>query len=105
MCRFEITWLAGPNLRQRHIVHCDKIYLPGFGSIEKHPVLKKATQFLKSGEYGKPGDIDKEVVPINSIDVWKNTFPNHLVRSSNERKSSSVVIVEDDNGYIVCSTQ
>lgn len=52
-CIFQIKWLGGSNVGQRDIVHCENIYLLGFGSIEKHPVLKEATQFLKGRKYSK----------------------------------------------------
>lgn len=134
MCMFEIMWLGGPDVGQRVTVNCESIYIPEFGSIEEHPVLKEASKFLEGREYRKNHSIDKDanlkeiyksdvgftcnssfpltIIPADT-NVWKNNMEDHLVRSSNKRKvepcnemkRSRIVITEDENGFIVCRTQ
>lgn len=109
------------------IFHCENIYLPRFGSIEKHHVFKEYLKFLKGRTYSKSCSIDMYVtsklickldvgfsfnssfpsivVLVNNTDAWKKSSKDHLVRPCNKRKNSHVVINEDENGYIICSTQ
>jgi len=86
MCTFQIRWLAGPNVEQTVQVHCENIFLLRFGRIESHRVLKEAAKFLEDRKYNDFQNI--------------NNFQN-----INKDVRDRIVIVEDENGYLVCSIQ
>ena len=46
-CIFQITWISGPNVKQHANVKCASIYIPEFGNIENHSILKEAKKFLE----------------------------------------------------------
>jgi hypothetical protein len=117
MCTFQILWLAGPNARQSAQVHCENIFLLQFGRIASHRVLKEAAKFLKHRKYKNSQNINNYVndkitgISESNVSFACNSVVPSLVGPANNTtvqryiSRDRIVIVEDENGYLVCSIQ
>jgi hypothetical protein len=117
MCKFQIRWLAGPNVEQIAQVHCENIFLLQFGRIASHRVLKEAAKFLKDRKYNNSQNINNyvndKITGLSESDVSFacNSVVPSLVGPANNTtvqrdiSRDRIVIVEDENGFLVCSIQ
>lgn len=118
MCIFEIRWMGGANVGKSDKIHFENIYLLSFGSIATHPLFKEVGKVFKDKIYK---DLKNQIVgPSNANHSCNSVFPSLVGYADNtnaeklvsdhtnvEKKVSKdrLVIVEDKNGFLVCSIQ
>jgi hypothetical protein len=118
-CKFQIRWLAGPNVEQSAQVHCENIFLLRFDRIASHPVLKEAAKYLKHRKCSNSQNINNDAndkitgnsVSESDVSFACNSVVPSLVGPANNTtvqrdiSRDRIVIVEDENGFLVCSIQ